>query len=495
MLLDMACEGFGERTLIGRADDGMTALDLRRRARAGAAMLRERQITALVYLDINGPAYPVAMFAAAYAGVPLVPVNYRLGKDQLEYLLSQHPGALTITADDARAQVQSIGLETCSAQEWLEATDQPDDASDPEWSDVPAIVIYTSGTTSRPKGVLLRHENLVSYILGSVEFSGAAEDEAALVSVPPYHIAAVANVLSNLYAGRRTLVLEQFTPDEWLTIVRDERVTNALVVPTMLARILAYEGDLSVPSLRNLAYGGAPMPMRIIEKALRIWPEVGFVNAYGLTETSSTVAVLGPEDHRTAFASDDPSVRARLASTGQVLPTIDIEIRDEFDEVVGPGVVGRICVRGDQVSAEYAGIGRAVDDRGFFDTRDKGYLDEDGYLYIGGRVDDTIIRGGENIAPAEIENVILGYEDVEDCAVVGVADEEWGQRIEAAVVARDGRTIDPDVLLQQIRGQLRSSKTPDRIHVMKELPRTETGKLLRRDVVSAISGSGSPTQV
>src|SRR5699024_10961009 len=127
MLLDMACEGFGERTLIGRADDGMTALDLRRRARAGAAMLRERQITALVYLDINGPAYPVAMFAAAYAGVPLVPVNYRLGKDQLEYLLSQHPGALTITADDARAQVQSIGLETCSAQEWLEATDQPDD--------------------------------------------------------------------------------------------------------------------------------------------------------------------------------------------------------------------------------------------------------------------------------------------------------------------------------------------------------------------------------
>lgn len=494
MLVDMACDGFGDRTLIGRLSDGMTASDLRRRARAGAAVLRERRAEALVYLDVNGPAYPVAMFAAAYAGVPLVPLNYRLGADQLEYLLGQHPGALVIAADDAQSQVQLIGLETCSAQEWLAATDQPDDESDPEWSEQPAIIIYTSGTTSKPKGVLLRHENLVSYVLGSVEFAGAAEDDAALVSVPPYHIAAVANVLSNLYAGRRTLVLEQFTPKEWLAIVRDERVTNALVVPTMLARIVASEGDLSVPSLRNLAYGGAPMPTRVIENALRIWPDVGFVNAYGLTETSSTVAVLGPEDHRAAFTSDDPSVRARLASTGQVLPTVELEIRDEFDEVVAPGVVGRICVRGDQVSAEYAGIGRAVDDRGFFDTRDKGYLDKDGYLYIGGRVDDTIIRGGENIAPAEIENVILDYEDVEDCAVVGVADDEWGQRIEAAVVARAGRTIDPDALLQHVRAHLRGSKTPDRIHVMKDLPRTETGKLVRRHVVSAISGSGSPAQ-
>lgn len=486
MLLDMACDGFGERTLVGRSRDGMTADDVRRRARAGAALLRAQGAEALVYLDVNGPAYPVAMFAAAYAGVPLVPVNYRLGEEQLDYLLGQHPGAVAITSEDSRAHAESIGLRPMSSLEWLEATDQADDGSDAEWSEQPAIIIYTSGTTSRPKGVLLRHENLVSYVFGSVEFAGASEKDAALVSVPPYHIAAVANVLSNLYAGRRTMVLEQFTPEEWLTVVREEAVTNALVVPTMLARIVSCAADLSVPTLRNLAYGGAPMPTRVIEKALTVWPDVGFVNAYGLTETASTIAVLGPEDHRLALASDDPAVRARLGSTGQVLPTIELEIRDADDQVAAPGEVGRICVRGDQVSAEYAGIGRSVDDRGFFDTRDKGYVDDEGYLFIGGRVDDTIIRGGENIAPAEIETILLDHEDVDDCAVVGIPDDEWGQRIEAAVVARTGHDIDPESVREHVRAHLRGSKTPDRIHVVDELPRTETGKLVRRHVVSAI---------
>jgi acyl-CoA synthetase (AMP-forming)/AMP-acid ligase II len=259
----------------------------------------------------------------------------------------------------------------------------------------------------------------------------------------------------------------------------------------MLARIVAAPGDTSVPTLRNLAYGGAPMPARIIQTALEMWPDVGFVNAYGLTETSSTVAVLGPDDHREALASDDPAVRARLGSTGRVLPSVELEIRDPFDEVLPAGEVGRICVRGDQVSAEYAGIGRAVDERGFFDTRDKGYLDDTGYLFIGGRVDDTIIRGGENIAPAEIEDVILAHEHVEDCAVVGVPDDEWGQRIEAAVVAREGCSIDAEALREYIRGHLRGSKTPDRIHVISELPRTETGKLIRRHVVTAIAGESA----
>jgi len=492
MLLDMACDGFPERPVVGPAADGLTPVELRRRARAGAALLRERQVEALVYLAVNGPAYPVAMFAAAYAGVPLVPVNYRLGTEQLDYLLSQHPGALAIAAPESRERVKSLGLDALSAEEWLTATDLADDDSDPDWSEHPAIIIYTSGTTSKPKGVLLRHENLVSYVLGSVEFAGAHDDDAALVSVPPYHIAAVANVLSNLFAGRRTMVLEQFTPQEWLALVREEGVTNALVVPTMLARIVSSGLDLSVPSLRNLAYGGASMPVRVIESALSVWPDVDFVNAYGLTETSSTIAVLGPDDHRAAFTSDDPVVRARLASTGQVLPMIELEIRDPFDEVLPAGEVGRICVRGDQVSAEYAGVGRAVDERGFFDTRDKGHLDRDGYLFIGGRIDDTIIRGGENVAPAEIENVILDHEDVEDCAVVGIPDDEWGQRIEAVVVARPGRTVDPDAVREFVRSQLRGSKTPDRIHVMTELPRTETGKLVRRHVVSAIVDASAP---
>ncbi|WFS11090.1 class I adenylate-forming enzyme family protein [Rhodococcus aetherivorans] len=490
MLLDMAVDGFGDRVVVGRRDGGLTARRLREMSIAGAAAIRESGADAVVYLAVNGPAFPVAMFAAARAGVPLVPVNYRLGQEQLDGLLANHPRAIGIAGPEQSEALVRAGLPVWTPAQWLDQLGnaefaEPEDEDDE--TDAPALVIYTSGTTSAPKGVLLRHDNLTSYVFGSVEFASAGPEEAALVSVPPYHIAAVANVISNLYAGRRAMVLEQFTPEQWLQTARDEGITNALVVPTMLARIVESDADKSVPTLRGLAYGGAPMPASVIEKALRMWPEVGFVNAYGLTETSSTIAVLGPDDHRAALASDDPAVRARLGSVGQALPGVDLEIRDPLDQVVPAGVTGRICVRGDQVSAEYAGIGRAVDERGFFDTRDKGYVDEEGYLFVGGRVDDTIIRGGENIAPAEIENVMFRHPAVLDVAVVGVPDEEWGQRIEAAVVVRPGASVDVEELRSFVRATLRSSKTPDRIVCWDELPRTETGKLVRRNVVQMLT--------
>jgi acyl-CoA synthetase (AMP-forming)/AMP-acid ligase II len=497
LLLDMAADGFGDRVMVGRRSAGMTAAGLARRSHAGAALLREHAAGALVYLDVNGPAFPVALFAAARAGVPLVPLNYRLGQRQLDALLARHPKALGIGAPGALPHLERAGLDAMSAEAWLELTGagrgepgETPDGGDNGDEDPVAVVIYTSGTTAEPKGVLLRHQHLVSYVLGSVDFASAAATEAALVSVPPYHIAAVANVITNLYAGRRTLVLEAFSPADWLRTVREEEVSSAMVVPTMLARIIDSAEDRSVPSLRSLSYGGAPMPAALIERGLREWSGVGFVNAYGLTETSSTVALLGPEDHRAAVASDDPAVRARLSSVGRPLPGIELEIRGPGGEVLGAGQVGRICVRGGQVSAEYAGLGRAVDDRGFFDTRDDGYLDADGYLFVCGRADDTIIRGAENIAPAEIEDVLLRHPAVLDAAVFGVPDHEWGQRIEAAVVARPEAGFDPAELRDFTRRALRSSKTPDRIWLVDALPRTETGKLLRRMVPGLIEQAG-----
>ncbi|WP_280490244.1 class I adenylate-forming enzyme family protein [Nocardia carnea] len=491
LLLDMAVDGFGDRVLIGTRDAGITANRLKELAMAGADAIRRSRADSVVYLAVNGPAFPVAMFAAARAGVPLVPVNYRLGGEQLDALVANHPRALGI-ADTNQAEVlERAGLSSRTPAQWLRelsesgVTDTGADGA-PD-ADGAAVVIYTSGTTSAPKGVLLRHENLSSYVIGSVEFANAETTEAALVSVPPYHIAAVANVVTNLYAGRRTMVLEQFTPQQWLDTVRGEGITNALVVPTMLARIVDSDADKAIPSLRGLAYGGAPMPTRVIERALQLWPEVGFVNAYGLTETSSTIAVLGPAEHRAAIESDEAPVRARLGSVGLPVPGVQIEIRDEHDTVLGPGAVGRICVAGDQVSAEYAGIGRMVDERGFFDTRDKGYIDEEGYLFVGGRIDDTIIRGAENIAPAEIEDVMLRHPGVLDVAVVGLPDEEWGQRIEAVVVQRPGMSVDGEELRSFVRNALRSSKTPERIVYWDELPRTETGKLVRRHVVDRLA--------
>lgn len=488
MLLDMAAEGFGDRVVIGRTAEGLTAGRLRELAVGGAHLVKAADADAIVYLAVNGPALPVALFAAARAGVPLIPVNYRLGEAQLDALLANHPRALGIADAEHGEALRRAGLPVLSPADWLaQAAEHPVDG-EPEPSDAPAVLIYTSGTTSAPKGVVLRHQNLVSYVLGTVEFAGAGPDEAALVSVPPYHIAAVSNVLTNLYAGRRALTLEQFTPDGWLGLVRQERITNAMVVPTMLARIMDTDGlDRSVPALRALAYGGARMPVRVLETALSEWPHVDFVNAYGLTETSSTITVLGPEEHRMAVASGDPAVRGRLGSAGLPVPGIELEVRDASGDVVAVGETGQIWVRGEQVSGEYAGQGSSVDARGFFHTRDQGRLDADGYLHIEGRADDTIIRGAENIAPAEIEDVLLGHPDVLDAVVVGVPDEEWGQRIEAVVVLRDGVTADVDALRAQVRGTLRGSKTPDRITSWRELPRTPTGKLVRRDIVEALT--------
>ncbi|WP_433622205.1 class I adenylate-forming enzyme family protein [Nocardia sp. CA-120079] len=486
VVLEMAAAGFGDRVVAGRRAHGFSAAQLLELSVGGARLVQSHDADAVVFLDVNGPAFPVALFAAARAGVPLVPLNYRLADEQLAKLLARHPGAVAIGRSAAQLDTR-IGVRAWTAAEWLAACETEggvEGAAEP--ADEAAVIIYTSGTTSEPKGALLSHQNLLSYVWGTVEFASAGAEEASLVSVPPYHIAAVANTITNLYAGRRTIVLDQFDGAQWLELVRAEGVTHALVVPTMLARIVGTDGDRSVPTLRSLAYGGASMPPQVIAEALTVWPHVDFVNAYGLTETSSTISVLGPQEHRAALDSGDPVVRARLGSAGRPVPSVEVEIRAEDGSALPAGVVGRIWVRGEQVSGRYVGSGSTLGVDGFFDTRDEGQLDSEGYLFVAGRADDTIIRGGENIAPAEIEQVILGHPDVLDVVVVGVPDPEWGQHLEAAVVAKPGHQVDPEELRTFVRQRLRGSKTPDRILVWADLPRTETGKIIRREALTQI---------
>jgi acyl-CoA synthetase (AMP-forming)/AMP-acid ligase II len=360
-----------------------------------------------------------------------------------------------------------------------------------------ALLLYTSGTTAAPKAAVLRHRHLSAYVMGTVEFASADDDAASLVSVPPYHIAGVSNTVSNLYAGRRVVHLTTFTPEAWLDTVRAEGITHALVVPTMLARVVEHlDGlgvtDAAVPTLRSLAYGGAPMPARIIERALALLPTTDFVNAYGLTETSSTVAVLGPDDHRVAAASDDPAVRARLGSAGTLVPGIEAEVRDGHGAPVPPGAVGELWLRGEQVSGEYLHRDAVVDPDGWFPTRDRAWLDPDGFLFVEGRADDTIIRGGENIAPAEVEEVLRAHPAIADAAVFGLPDEEWGQVIAAVVVVRAGHEVDGDGVRAFAREHLRSSKTPDVVEFRAELPVTETGKLLRRVLQAELAATREP---
>ena len=199
--------------------------------------------------------------------------------------------------------------------------------------------------------------------------------------------------------------------------------------------------------------------------------------------------MLGPDDHRAAFAATDPVVARRLASVGRPVPGIEVQIRAGDGTVLGPGEPGELYVRGEQVSGRYTGIGSVLDADGWFPTRDVAYLDGEGYLFIGGRSDDTIIRGGENIAPAEIEDVLVEHPHVRDCAVVGAEDPEWGQIIVAVVVPQPDTTADVEDLRGFVRARLRGSRTPDRVVFRAELPTNATGKVLRRELVNELNAN------
>ena len=486
-ILDMAASGFGDRQALGLRGRGPTFAELRRQAAVGGSHLY-RQGSPTVFVGQSGPAFASAFFACNWADVPFVPLNYRLAPAQLDRLV-ERTGDATVIAEPGYANDLARGDRTLlTTDEWLSLTEGPEPDGGPvDDPQRPALHLFTSGTTAEPKAALLEHRHLAAYILGSVEFGAADEDEAALVSVPPYHIAGIANLLSNVFSGRRIVYLPTFEPSEWLGTARDEGVTQAMVVPTMLARIVEELGDVpsaSVPSLRSISYGGAPMPTPVLVRALRLFPDAGFVNAYGLTETSSSIAVLGPEDHRQALEEDDPAAKERLGSVGRVLPGIEVQVRAEDGTVLEVGDHGEISGRGEQVSGRYAGTESPCDDEGWFPTRDAGRIDAEGYLFVQGRVDDTIIRGGENIAPAEIESALLHHPAIVDVAVVGLPDEEWGQRIAAAVVLRDGTSLPPEEITAWSRSQLRSSKAAEVVVVFETLPRTDTGKLLRRQVLA-----------
>ncbi len=468
MLLDMVADGFGDRVAVGSQDDGLTFDALRAHARAVAARLQGSDATSIALVEPNGPVVPIALFGAAWSGRSYAPVNYRLPQSVVDELMERLQPAVTATTD-----------------EWLGTAPAPSDAGFPDEPERPAVLLYTSGTSAAPKAAVLRHDHLTSYVFTTTEFGSAEGDEANLLAAPPFHVAGVVGTLTSTYAGRRVVPLPSFSPEGWLEVARRERVTHSFLVPTMLARIIAvmeHDPEARVPSLRRLTYGGARMPRSVLERALALFPETGFVNAYGLTETSSTVCLLGPEDHRDAFESSDDAVRARLESAGLPLPGIEVRIHRE-GVAVSTGEHGEIHVRGAQVSGEYVANASRRDDEGWLHTGDLGFVDGDGYLFVVGRADDMIIRGGENISPTEIEDILLQHPDVAAAAVVGIADTEWGERVGAVIVPKPHATdLEVDHVRAWAKERLGSLKTPEVLAARDELPTTATGKVLHREV-------------
>jgi acyl-CoA synthetase (AMP-forming)/AMP-acid ligase II len=487
LLLQMAADAEPDRIALVCDGQCWSYGALLRAAHGAAGLIRESGCSHMAFLDESSEAAAIALFGAAIAGIPYVPLNYRLADAELASQLARIAPAAVI-GDAARIERLCPGrgdIIRSRAAFVQDAVARGDGETLPESAETIAVQLFTSGTTAAPKAAVLRHANLLSYIFGTVEFASAAEEEAALVCVPPYHIAGIAALLSSVYALRRIVLMPAFDPDTWLALAAAERATNAFVVPTMLARIIARidEGAAAeVSCLRAIAYGGGRMPPELIDHALDLFPDTGFTNAYGLTETSSTIALLGPEEHRAAHRAAEPAAKARLGSVGRPLPTVEIEIRDEDGRALPPGERGEIYVRGEQVSGEYRERS-ALDADGWFPTRDAGWLDAEGYLFLAGRADDVIVRGGENISPGEIEAVLMSHPAIADAAAVAVPSIEWGEAVGVAVVARPGQTAPADSELRTlIKDRLRSSRVPERIAVLETLPYNEMGKLLRREV-------------
>ena len=502
MLLEMVADGAPDRVVVGSASSGLTASQLLERARRAGQSFLSRDIRHVGMIGLNSEAVPLALFGAALAGVPFAPINFRLPDEQLRALVARlAPGLVIVDADVVDRLGTVDGVEVTTRDDFIAAV--ATSTGNGEEVDLPfvdpddiAILLFTSGTTGEPKTAVLRHRHLASYVITTLEYLGADEQDAQLVCVPSYHIAGVSAVLSCLYSGRRLVYLPTFDPADWVSSVVDEQISQAMVVPTMLGRVLdvVEARDVGLPSLRHLSYGGGRMPIETIERAMKLLPNVDFVNAYGLTETSSTVSVLTPDDHREAAASNDPAVRRRLGSVGRPLPTVELEIRGPDGEPVPSGTRGEVYVRGEQVAGEYLGRNLLTDD-GWFPTNDAGYLDDDGFLFLDGRLDDVIVRGAENLSPGEIEEVLVAHPAVAEAAVVGVPDPEWGEAVAAAVVLDPGASATAGELQDWVRERLRSTKTPQVIQFRADMPHNETGKLLRRvlrDELRALSEAGAP---
>ncbi len=498
MLLQMAAEAAPDRLAVGGRTDGLSYGRLFDQAGRAATLFGQLGVDRVVYVAESSPALPIALFGAAWSGKPFVPVNYRLADDRLHAIIERQAPAVLIC--DNGSEHRFVGIDgfriitVGSLLSALVAADVPDD----EWSSDPenvAVLLHTSGTSGEPKAAVLRHRHLANYVIGSVEFLGADEREASLVSVPPYHIAGISAILTSVYGGRRLVQLPAFSPASWVSTARAEDITHAMTVPTMLGRILdeidpATGGDGGgLTAVKHLSYGGGRMPVPVIQRALSLLPDVDFVNAYGLTETSSSIAILTPTDHREALASDESHVRMRLGSVGQPLPTVEITVRGPDGAVLPAAERGEIWVRGEQVSGEYHGIAGAGPGAGWFATNDEGWFDESGYLYVEGRLDDVIVRGGENLSPGEIEDVLLEHPAVRECAIVGIHDQEWGEVVAGVVVPHDLDHVDPQALSDYVVTRLRSSRRPAIIDIRTELPVSDTGKVLKRvlrDELSAL---------
>jgi len=447
-------------------------------AQLGAAGIKPGQRVGV--LLPNSPVYIETIHALARLGAVLVPLNTRLMPEELNAQLRRAGCTGLLCSQSTRSQAEAACPENCSLilLEELREIPMPGDAlrefrPNPQAQDAGTVqmIVFTSGTTGEPKGAMLTRGNLLWSALGSAFRLGVQPHDRWLLCMPLCHVGGLSIVLRSCLYGTTIVLHECFNPEAVAKSLERDGITLLSLVPTMLHRLLDVWGDRPPPpSLRVALIGGAATPPKLLERALEArWP---IALTYGLTEAASQVATAPPE-----------LVQTKPGTVGKPLPFTELTIGNEQGRDADVGEVGEILVRGPTVMRGYVndpeGTRRAIGEEGWLRTGDLGYLDEDGDLWVVGRRDERIVTGGENVYPQEVERVLLAHPDVEEVCVVSVPDEEWGERVAAAVVLKEGSSLQLEELIAFCKGRLAGYKCPRVLHVMEELPRTPLGKVDR----------------
>jgi len=466
-----------------------------------AAGLRTLGVAAgdrVALLGSNSDRYLDCFFAASWLGALVVPLNTRLAPAELETCLWDS-GASVLAADDTAPGVTAglagdlpelrhlVHIGEAPAPEGFLAIEDVAGGKACDRAggggDMAAGIFYTGGTTGEPKGVVLTHDNLLANAWHMLPALGWSEDTVFLHAAPMFHAADICCLVAVSVVAGRHVILPRFDAGNVVRAIEENGVTALGLVPTMISALTTALDGRPLPTLATMLYGGSPMPEELIARTRRALPRVRLWQAYGQTEAAPGLTLLPPERH-------EPGPASKSRSAGQPLPGCEVTIRDPLTGAEPPrGEIGEICGRGDNVMRGYWRkpelTGRALRD-GWLHTGDCGYLDNDGFLYVAGRLDDMIITGGENVHPAEVENVICQHPAVAEAAVIGVPDDHWGQRVHAVIVLRPENGPGIGGLVEFCRGRLAGYKCPRTVEIREALPKTGAGKADKKRLAARI---------
>mgnify|MGYP000958546458 CR=1 FL=1 len=468
------------------------------RLAAGIRALGAQPGDRVAILSMNSDRYLELYLAAGWSGTVIVPLNIRWSPLENEdamrdcragllfvdkafapvgaALAKAIPGLKLVYADDGETPAGMDNFEKLIER----SVPMPDAMR--RSSDLCGI-FYTGGTTGRSKGVMLSHGNLMFNAMNALCEGMWTADSIYLHAAPMFHLANGAAMYSILLIGGSNVVVQGFTPDGVASVMQKERVTETLLVPTMIQMFVDHPtlASYDLSSLKGIAYGASPISDAVMMRAMKALPKVQFTQAYGMTELSPIATILHWKEH-----IGDGRAKGRHRAAGRVTLGCEVKIVDADDKMVPCGTVGEIAVRGDNVMMGYwerpEETAKAVID-GWMHTGDGGYMDEDGFVYVVDRVKDMIISGGENVYSAEVENALAQHPAVAQCAVIGIPNDRWGEQVHAIVVPKPGAKAEPDELMEFCKTLIAGYKCPRSVEISNQpLPLSGAGKILKREL-------------